>query len=99
MGRDYEQSPTNVDQNVHSAKKVNSLGCGILAGLFAAYVRLDDLRNTAFLVNHSLCLLGPVNVKIYQSHLGSVPSKENGSCTAVSDLACKESAEKNTETR
>lgn len=97
--RDYEQILTNVDQNVHSAKEVNRLGYGILAGLLAAYVRLDDFRNTAFLVDHSLRLLGPVNIKIYQSHLGSVPSKKNGSCTAVADLTYKESAKKTTGTR
>lgn len=89
MKNNCKQTPTNIDQNVHSAKKLNRLGYGILAGLFAAYVRLDDLRNTTFLIDHSLRLLGPVHVEINQSHLGPMPSKKNGSCTSIPDFTCK----------
>lgn len=77
---------------MHSAKECDCLGHGILAGLFAAYVRLDDFRNTAFLINHSLCLLGPVHIEVYQSHLGAMPGKKDGSCTTIPDFTCNESA-------
>lgn len=83
------QALTNIYQNVHSSKEFNRLGYGVLAGLFAAYVRLYDFRNTALLINHSPCLLGPVYIEVDQSHLGPMPSKEYGSRSAISYLTCR----------
>lgn len=80
---------TNVDEDVQPAKKLNSLRHSILARLLACNVRLDHFGNTAFLVDHSLCLLSPIDVEVHQGNFGAVAGQENSSGTTIANLAYK----------
>lgn len=79
--------PTDIHQNVNRAVKFHRLGDGVSARLFVGYIRLDNVRNPAFLFNHAFRLLSPVRVVVHQCHFGSLAREQDRGCATVPDLS------------
>lgn len=74
---------------MHSSKQLDCFRHRPLARLFVCDIRLDNLRNPAFRVNHSFRLQRPFEVVVEKGDLGSVAGEQYCGCSAVANLALR----------
>lgn len=67
--------------------ELHSLRNSIFARLLARNIGLNDFRNAAFFVDHSLSLLRPLDIEVNKSNFGTMAGEKNSSGTTVSNLA------------
>ena len=84
---------TDIDQDAHATKELDGLRHRLSARLFLHYIRLYNLRDSAFAIDHVFRPLSPFHIVVDQGNFGALPSKEDSCCAAVANFTFETSVE------